>query len=92
LSLRTACRPTPISTTGLPFPVRVSTAGVVDLQDIAFAGAMPIRTSRMLGREENLKVIGDVLRLADNVRAEHDRGPLGKLPFRVPPGRGAGRS
>jgi hypothetical protein len=49
---------------------------------------MPIRTSRVVGHEENVTVIADVLRLTGNGLAECNRVPVGKLPFRVPLGRG----
>src|SRR5215203_4490531 len=48
--------------------------------------AMPILTIRMVGREENKTVIGDVLRLTDNRLAEFNRVPVGELAFRVPLG------
>jgi hypothetical protein len=52
---------------------------------------MPIRSRRVVGHEENVTVIADVLRLTGNGLAECNRVPVGKLPFRVPLGRGVGR-
>jgi hypothetical protein len=48
---------------------------------------MLIRTSRVVGHEENVTVIADLLRLTGNGLAECNRVPVGKLPFRGPLGR-----
>src|SRR5215210_1192256 len=65
--------------------------GAAGYRVLGVGGAMPIRTSRIVGREENVTVIADVLRLTGNGLAECNRVPVGNLPFRDPLGRGAGR-
>jgi hypothetical protein len=65
--------------------------GAAGYRVLGVGGAMPIRTSRVVGHEENVTVIADALPLTGNGLAECNRVPVGKLPFRVPLGRGAGR-